>query len=157
MPIDMNSIKEKASLLMQSTTRTLKKYSPEAWVPEKKFANAVSASMALMVIADKKIENEEVEAVMDFIIQIPAIQDLQLGVSSIELFEKHLEDLEDSLVKQSKYIITTSKIIVDIGRIKEYPEYVRMLSEILDHVAGSDGNVDSTEIEMKKRIMKALR
>jgi tellurite resistance protein len=154
---DLSRVKRKASDLLGSATRTIKTYSPDGWVPEKLFVNAISASMALMVIADKKIETEEVEDVMQFIIELPQVQDLNLTTVSIELFEMHLDSLEKVMHSQAKYIIATTKVLAEIAKVKKHTQYVPIISDIMDHIAGSDGNVDDTEREMKRRIMAVLK
>ena len=154
---DLARIKGKASQMLGSATRTIKTYSPDGWVPEKLFVNAISASMALMVIADKKIETGEVEAVMNFIMELPQVQELKLTKESIELFELHLDMLEKVMDSQAKYIIATTKVLAEITKVKKHSQYIPMISDILAHVADSDGNVDVTEVAMKKRIMTVLQ
>lgn len=154
---DINKIKAKANTLLNAAERNIKVYAPEGWVKERVFINAISASMALMVISDKKIEEDEIIAVMEFIPALPEVEDLNLQKESIELFELHLGKLEEVMNVPSKFLILKSKMLADIAKVKEHQDYVIQITGILDHVAGSDGDVDPSEVKMKEDILAVLK
>lgn len=153
---DIDKIKQSASKLATNATNRFKQYAPEAVVSEKKFAHALADAFALMVIADQKIETEEVEAVMKFLNGIDEIKKLELERLTIERFESSLNTLANSVFNSTAFIIEKSKMLADIGKIKSYPAYRSTLLSVLEHVAGADGNVSKSEVEMKKEIMEVL-
>jgi len=156
MAIDWNEIKAKAESFLSETGRKIKQYTPESWSKEKKFINAIVASMALMTIADKKVETREVTASMDMINQIDQIAELEMQQEAIELFEMHLERLLPAIDNEVKWTIEVSKLLGDIAKVKEYPEYVPMVRNLLDYIAQADNSSDESESEMKKKILDAL-
>ena len=157
MPFDFNKFKETASSMLDSTTKKIKQYTPESFSKEKKFVNAIVSTLALMVMADKKVETEEVSASMEFILSIQEIIDLDMQVEAVELFELHIENLSKVMNDPIKWVISSTKLIADLSKIKEYSAYVISLEALMDHIAGVDGDLDQTEIDMKKKILSALK
>jgi len=153
---DWNEIKAKASSFATEAGRKIKQYTPESFSKEKKFVNAIVASMAIMTIADKKIDTREVTASMDMINEIDQIAELEMQQEAIELFEMHLEKLVPAQGNEVKWVLETSKLLGDIGKVKEYPEYVPMIKNLLDYIAQSDGDFSPEEQEMKKKIFEIL-
>lgn len=156
--LDWNKIKQKAQEYYKEGKKKIKQYTPEAWSPEKKFVNALVISMALMTIADKKVETSEVTKAIDIIKDIEEIQELDLVQEAIELYEKHLEDLEKALDKgEVKYILEVERKLADIAKIKEYPEYPGMVAALLDIIAKADNDFAPEEKEMKMKILETLK
>jgi tellurite resistance protein len=156
MALDWASIKEKAETFVSDASRTIKQYTPEAWSKEKKFVNAIVASMAIMTIADKKVDTREVTASMDMIYQIDQIAELEMQQEAIQLFEMHLEKLYPALESDVKWTIETAKLLGDIAKVKEYPDYVPMIKNLLDYIAQADNDFSPEEEEMKKKIYDIL-
>ena len=71
--LDWDRIKKKASELYDEATKKIKQYTPESFSKEKKLVNAIVISLALMTLADKKIETEEVTKSMELIKDIEEI------------------------------------------------------------------------------------
>ena len=153
---DWEEIKNKAQEFMSDAERKIKQYTPEAWSKEKQFINAIVTSMVLMVVADKEVETKEVLTSMDTINEIDQIKELNMQQEAIELFELHLERLEKVLANDVKFTIEVAKLLNDIARIKDYPEYLPMIKNLLDYLAQSDGSTSNSENEMKEKILKTL-
>ena len=156
MAIDWNAIREKASSLATEAGRKMKQYTPESFSKEKKFVNAIVASMAIMSIADKKIDTREVTASMDMINEIDQIAELEMQQEAIELFEMHLETLMPVQNNEIKFVIATSKLLGDIAKVKDYPEYIPMIKNLLDYIAQADGDFSPEEQVMKDKIYDIL-
>lgn len=157
MAFDFEKFKQSAANAVGSTAKRLRQYTPESFSKEKKFVNAIVSTLALMVMADKKVETEEVEASMEFIQSIQEIIDLEMQVEAIELFELHVENLSKVMDNPVKWIIASTKLIADIAKVKDYSAYVVALEALMDHIAGSDGSLDPSETEMKRKILSALK
>lgn len=156
MAIDWNAIREKASSFADEAGRKLKQYTPESFSKEKKFVNAIVASMAIMTMADRKIDTREVTASMDMINEIDQIAELEMQQEAIELFEMHLEKLMPAQNSEIKWAIESAKLMGDIAKIKEYPEYIPMIKNLLDYIAQADGDFSPEEQIMKDKIYEAL-
>jgi tellurite resistance protein len=148
---------DKLKELYSSTVKTLKHYTPEAFSKEKKFINAIVISLALMTMADKVVETDEVIESMGLIDKIDQIKDLDMKSEAIELYKFHIKALEEAVNDQINWITTIAKLLSDIGKIKPYPEYHPLIENLLDHIAESDGNYDPLEKEMKEKIIKAMK
>jgi len=153
---DWNEIKAKANSFVSEAGRKIKQYTPESFSKEKQFVNAIVASMAIMTIADRKIDTREVTASMDMINEIDQIAELEMQQEAIELFEMHLEKLVPVQNNEVKWVIETSKLLGDIAKVKEYPEYVPMIKNLLDYIAQADGDFSPEEQVMKDKIFNIL-
>ena len=156
MAIDWNAIREKASSLTTEAGKKIKQYTPETFSKEKKFVNAIVASMAIMTIADRKIDTREITASMDMINEIDQIAELEMQQEAIELFEMHLEKLMPIQNNEMKWTIATAKLLGDIAKVKEYPEYIPMIKNLLDYIAEADGDFSPEERVMKDKIYDIL-
>jgi tellurite resistance protein len=155
--LDFNQVKEKVSELIKTANRKLKQYMPESFSKEKKFINALVGSLALMTMADKKAETEEVIASIDLIKEIDEITELEMTQDALELYEYHLETFSSALESPTKWMMAEARMLSEIGKIKAYSEYPPMIEALIGHIAQSDGNWGKEEIEMKEKIMKAVR
>ncbi len=155
--VDFEQVKAKISTLITEVGRKLKQYTPEKFSKEKKFINALVGSLALMTMADKKAETEEVIASIDLIKEIDEITELDMTQDALELYEYHIEALSGALSTPTKWLIAEARMLSEIAKIKAYPEYPPMVEALIEHIANSDGNVDPLEIAMQDKIIKAIR
>ncbi len=155
--LDWDKIKERATELYGDASRKVRQYTPETFSKEKKFVNAIVISLALMTMADKKVETEEVVASLDLIGDIDEINDLDMAKEAIDLYEMHIENLTKVIDNNIKWTIDSAKLLSEIAKIKPYPEYPVMIENLLDYIANSDGHVDPLEIEMKNKILQAVK
>lgn len=157
MAFDLNSFKNSVASVLKTTTTNIRKYTPESFSGEKQFLNALVASLALMVMADKKVENSEVTDAMAFINNMDVVKELNLGADAIELFSHHIEILSTMTNDNIKWIMEINKILNEIRKIKDNMQYKNTILGMLDIIAGSDGNIDSTELDMKNKIIDVLK
>lgn len=157
MPLDWNKIKDKAGTFYNDATKKVRQYTPETFSKEKKFVNALVISLALMTMADKKVETEEVVASMDLINEIDEINELEMTQDAINLYEMHLEELTKAVDNSAKWTLAVAKLLSEIGKVKPYPEYPPMIENLLDYISNADNNVDPLEVEMKNKILSAIK
>ena len=155
--LDFEQIKQKTNDLLQGAVRKLKQYTPESFSKEKKFINALVGCLALMTMADKKAETQEVMTSINLIKDIDEITELEMTDEALELYEYHLEMLSKVVDSPTKWIIAEARMLSDISKIKSYPEYPPMVEALIDYVAQSDGKLDPLEKEMQRKIMNAIR
>ncbi|MEA3227777.1 MAG: hypothetical protein U9P38_01770 [Campylobacterota bacterium] len=154
--LDWDKIKNKTSELYGDATLKMRQYAPESFSKEKQFVNALVISLALMTMADKKAETDEVTAALDLINEIDEIKELDMTQDAIELYGIHIEELEKVIDNNVKWTVTTAKLLSELGRINSHPEYPAMIHNLLDYMAESDGNFDETEKAMKEKILAVL-
>jgi tellurite resistance protein len=151
---DWDEIKKKAQEFADEADKKIKQYTPESFSKEKKFVNTVVTSIVLMIVADKKVETHEVTKAMDLIANIQEIQDLQMQQEAIELFEMHLSKLGEIMNNEVKFVIETSKLLGDISKVKEYPEYVPMIQNLIDYISNAEQTAE--EKDMKNKILQTI-
>jgi len=156
MAFDFDKFKESVGNFVSESSRKIRQYTPETFSPEKKFINAIVASMALMTIADRKVDTREVTASLDMIGQIDQISELEMTQEAIELFEMHIDRLVPLLDVEHKWVIESAKLLGDIGRVKAYPEYIPMIKNLVDYIASADGDFSPEEQAMKQKILDVL-
>jgi len=155
--LDWNKIKNRTSEFFGEAGRKFRQYTPESFSKEKKFVNALVVSMALMTMADKKAETEEIIASIDLINDIDEINDLNLTTEAIELYEFHIEEMSKAIESKTKWILMEAKLLSELGKMKAYPEYPPMIEALIAHIAQSDGNLDPLEVEMQNKILNAIK
>jgi len=155
--LDWNKIKSKSSELLGEATKKFKQYTPESFSKEKKFVNSLVVSMALMTMADKKAETEEIVAALELIKDIDEINELELTTEAIELYEFHIEELSKVVDSPTKWLLMEARLISELSKMKSYPEYPPMIEALINHIAQSDGNLDKTEEDMMTKIIGAIR
>jgi RNA processing factor Prp31 len=155
--LDWNKIKERSTALLGEAGKKFRQYTPETFSKEKKFVNSLVVSMALMTMADKKAETQEVITALELIKDIDEINDLNLTTEAIELYEFHIEELSKVVDSPTKWILMEAKLLSELGKIKAYPEYPPMIEALIAHIAQSDGHLDATEEQMQKKILDAIR
>ena len=155
--IDWNKIKKRSTVLLGEASKKFRQYTPETFSKEKKFINALVIGMALMTMADKKAETQEIIMALDLIKDIDEINDLNLTTEAIELYEFHIEELSKAVDSPTKWILLEAKLLLELSKMKTYPEYIQMIEALIAHIAQSDGNLDQTEVEMQKKILSCIR
>jgi tellurite resistance protein len=155
--LDWDKIKAKTSEFVTEANRKFKQYTPENFSKEKKFINALVGSMALMTMADKRADTDEVMTSIDLIKDIDEITELEMTQEAIELYEYHIEELSKVVDSPTKWILAEAKMLSEIGKIKSYSEYPPMIEALIDHIANVDGNLDPLEVAMQEKIVKAIR
>lgn len=157
MAFDINILKSKATALLGEAGRKIRQYTPETFSPEKKYINAMVSAIALMVLADKKIETEEVVQSIEFISSLDEVQELEMSNDAIEMYEHILEEMAPHFDNPVKWITSVAKILGNISLVKGNSQYKQSIIDILDHIAGADGTVDASEVDMKNKIIASLQ
>ncbi|MEA2047913.1 MAG: hypothetical protein U9O64_05630 [Campylobacterota bacterium] len=155
--LDIEKIKKRASELYGEAGRKMRQYTPESFSKEKKFVNAVVISLVLMTLADEVVETEEVVASLDMLKDIDEINDLDMVQQAIELYEMHIEELSAVVGNKIKWTIAVAKLLAEVAKVKPYPEYSVMIGNLLDYIANADGRLDPLEVEMKDKILEAVK
>ncbi len=155
--LDWNKIKSKTSELYGEAGKKFRQYTPESFSKEKKFVNSLVVSMALMTMADKKADTQEIIAALELINDIDEINDLNLTTEAIELYEFHIEEMSKAVESPTKWILMEAKLLSELGKMKAYPEYPPMIEALIAHIAQSDGNLDPLEVEMQDKILRAIK
>lgn len=160
MGFDFNSfltkVKGTVSSVADTVMESVKVYTPEKWSPEKLYINAIVASMALMVYADGKVEQEEVETVLDEINSNQLFKSYGMVKDAIELYTIHIENLTKSMAKgKADYALTIAKISSDIGKVTNL-EWKKNIIELSQKISASDGDIDEAELKMMNKIKISL-
>lgn len=155
--LDWNKIKERTSELCSDAAQKFRQYTPETFSKEKKFVNGVVISLALITMADKKAETDEITSCLDLINEIDEIADLDMTTDAIELYQLHVENLENNINNNLKWEIEVAKLLSEIGKLKPFPEYPPMIEALINIVSESDGSIDPLETKMKEKILTAIR
>ncbi len=152
-----DKIKSKTAEMYGDASLKMRQYTPESFSTEKQFVNALVISLALMTMADKKAETDEVNAAIDLINEIDEIKELDMTIEAVELYSIHIEELEKVIGNNVKWVVTTAKLLSEIGRIKTHSEYPTMVQNLLDYMATADGDLDPLESEMKDKILAVFK
>lgn len=160
MGFDLNRFLNKAKETLLSAGSSIKEtaevYAPEKWSPEKQLINANAAMMALMVYADKKVENEEVEIVINTIQTSEIFKKHDMVKDGLDLYTKHIKDLTDSLaISSTEYALTVAKIMSDIAKVTK-PEWKQEIIDLAMQISASDGDIDPEELKMLNKIKATL-
>jgi len=156
MAFNFSDFQKNMSELVDDASKKVRQYTPDSFSKEKQFVNAIVASLALMILADKKAETSEVVKALDIIKSLDEVKELQMQKEAIELFEMHIEKLSSVMENEMKFVLESSKLIADIVKIKDSSEYIIPLKSIIDFIANSDGDISKEELEMKDRILSEL-
>lgn len=111
------------------------------------FLPAFASAMALMVGADGKIEQEEIDGVMDFVNNDPTLAAWNADVRT--------KAFEDALEAASKGIMRQAGLFGKIAALKGTPE-AETLCQVVYALAHADGDFDAKEKVMFQRICKAI-
>ncbi len=156
MGFNLDEFKRGVAKFVDSASKKIKQYTPESFSKEKKFINSVVASLALMAVADKKVETSEVVKSLDIINSMQEIRELEMQKDAIELFDIHIEKLTSVIDSDVKFQMEVGKVLADIEKVKSYPEYIPIIKSILDNISMSDGYIAQAEVEMKNKILSLL-
>lgn len=152
----LNKVKQTATSVAGSVADAAKTYTPEKWSPEKQYINGIVASMALMVYADGKVEQEEVEVVLDEINNNPLFKEYDMVKEGLELYTRHIEALTVSSEKgKADYALEVAKISTDIGNVKK-EEWKDNIIQLIQKISASDGDIDEDELKMLNKIKISL-
>ena len=125
--------------------------------PDLRGVNSLAASFALLVMADRVAEDEELEAVSEYLIdEVPLIIEKGLIREISELFLQQVKRLEAGYKKSGmEGNIVVGEILKDIALVKDDEEYSELIAKTINLVT-SGGMADNQEIKTRDRILKVL-
>lgn len=144
-----NSIKGFGGRILKETAQ----YVPAALSEDKRFANAFAASLALEVVSDKLIEEQETIDAMQFIQNSPELRQMNLVVHTIEFYGKFISDLAPIIAVPHEYVVAKAKIIEENIKIVTNPAHKNIIRNMVIQIA-STGN--QNEIQTMNEIIFAL-
>lgn len=146
------------SSIVDSSTTAILKAIPDEYSPEKKFINSIAGELALMVMADGIIDEDETVNAVSFLMKLEPVMNLSMQSESAVMYEAHINNLEGSLAKsKTEFIVEKAKIIGAVKQSASYSqEYKTSLLNVLELVT-SGGGADADEIQMKNDIMEVLK
>lgn len=121
----------------------------DAWTRTKNsdFLPAFASAMGLIVAADGKIEQSEIDGVMDFVNNDDTLKAWNADVRT--------KAFEEALDAASKGIIRQAGLFGKIAKLKGKPE-AETLCQLVVALANADGDFDPKEKAMFDRICKTL-
>lgn len=125
--------------------------------PDLRGMNALAASFALLIMADRVVEEEEMEAVSEYLIdRVPLVVEKGLIREVSELFLKQVERLEKGYNESAfEGNIVSGEVLKDIALIKDDKDYCKLVADTVTLVTSGD-SVDEGEVKTRDRILKAL-
>lgn len=125
--------------------------------PDLRGMNALAASFALLIMADRVVEEDEMEAVSEYLIdEIPLVIEKGLIREISELFLKQVERLEAGYkVSAFEGNIVSGEVLKDVALIKDDSDYCKLVADTVKLVTSGD-SVDEGEVKTRNRILKVL-
>ena len=125
--------------------------------PDLRGMNALAASFALLIMADRVVEEEEMEAVSEYLIdQVPLVIEKGLIREISELFIKQVERLEQGYkVSAFEGNIVAGEILKEVALVKDDRDYATLVADTVTLVT-SGHEVDEGELKTRNRILKVL-
>ena len=124
--------------------------------PEMRGINALAESLALLVMADRVAEEDELEAVSEYLIDMDTIIEKNLVREVSEFFLNSVNNLEEGYKKgvvEGNMIV--GEILHSISKVKDDPEWCDVVANTVNLVTSGQG-VDPKEIKTRERIIKTL-
>ena len=132
-------------------------YLPTSFNPELKTINSLAASLALLVMADREAEQQEIEDVSEFLLDMPFVLEKGLMREVSELFMKHVNTLETAASGSTMdFNVHVADMLKDIALIKDDVEGKKRVAETITLVTSGDA-VDPREIKTRERILSVLK
>lgn len=125
--------------------------------PEYIGVNALASSLALLVMADREVDNKELEEVSEFLLDMDIIIERDLSREVGGFFLSTVESLQKGYKEgpvQGNMIV--GEILTDISKVKEDEEWLEILESTVTLVTSSQG-LDKREQKIRDRIMAVLK
>ena len=151
-------LKRMGEILKTATTSGLnaaENYLPTSFNPEVKTINSLAASLALLVMADREAEDQEIEDVSEFLLDMPFVLEKGLMREVSELFMKHVNTLEGVSIIPMDFNVVVADLLKDIALVKENEESRKLVAETVTLVT-SGVDVDPREVKTRERILSVL-
>lgn len=124
--------------------------------PELKGIKALASAFCVLVMADKVAEQDEMEAVSSFLVDMDIVIEKALIREVATLFMAQVNRLEAAQKKGIvEFNIELGEILRDVAAVKDDPEWADVIADTVTLVT-SGGSEDADEIKARTRILKAL-
>lgn len=124
--------------------------------PELKGINGLASSFALLVMADRVAEEEELEAVSEYLIDMDIVIEKGLIREVSTVFMEQVSRLEKAFQKNVvEGNIVVGEILRDLSALKDDQEWCDVVAETITIVTSGDA-ADESEVKARSRILKAL-
>lgn len=146
----------KMKKLLNLSAESIFNAAEEKLKPELQGINALASSLALLVMADRVAEVEELEAMSEYIISLDVVINNNLTREVSEFFLASIENLEHGYKKgvvQGNIVV--GEILHSVSRVKDNIEWSNVVADTVNLVTSGD-EVDPMEIKTRERILKAL-
>jgi 5'(3')-deoxyribonucleotidase len=145
----MKKVSEVGSAIQKETN----KYVPALLSQDKKFANAFSTVVSVLVCADREVEVNETIQALNFIQNDPILKEKGLVVYGIESYKNIIGELSSVFNNEPEFLVQKARIIQDSipGLNDEYKSYIRTLCNKL---AGSTANRE--EVLVRNELIAAI-
>jgi len=154
--MDKKDFKNEAMRLLGNVKKQAKKYAPTEFSDDKKFIRACAGTLSLMLIADRVIEDQEVEDGIDFLKSLGVVQELGLEKEAVEYFKEHVNKLKVAVEKgNDDYIFAVEEIVMQVGDIKGLSDYREILLNLLQFLE-DQSSFNPSEAKMKQKLIQAL-
>lgn len=143
----------------KSATTEILRALPESLSPDKKAINSLAGGLALMVVADGKIEDDEMVQALEFLLATDAVKQIGDFETAAVLFEKHVDRLDEAMKAKTPtaFVVAKAQILGEISLISDCGDtYKKALIGMLDTVT-SGGGANSGEVAMKDAIVNAIK
>ena len=124
--------------------------------PEIKGINGLAGGFALLVMADRVVEEAEMEAVSEYLIDMDIIIERRLTREVAELFLAHVDFLEKAHKRGVVELnISIGELLEDISEAQDDREWSKIIAKTTTLVTSGE-KADAGEIKTRERILKAL-
>lgn len=145
----MKSVSDLGGKVIKSTS----KYVPAMLSEDKRFSNAYAACLALEIVSDMIIEEDETISAMKFIQTSPELKEMNLVIHTIEFYSKFISDLSEVIDTPHLYIVKKAKIIEENVSIIKNNSHKNIIKNMVIALAG---NGNEKEKDVMNEILIAL-
>lgn len=129
-------------------------YIPAQLSEDKRFSNAYAAALALLVCADREVEENETIAALMLIQNDPKLKDRNLVLSTLEFYGGFIVELSENFDNVPTYLVTKAQVITQHVNVSLSRQYKQDLKVLCNSLVGPNAN--EKEREVYNEIMSAL-
>lgn len=138
----MSSIKALGGKIRTATAQ----YVPAMLSEDKRFSNAYSAILALLVCADLMVESDETISALKFIQDDQFLKSRGLVLSSLEYYGNFVDDLSDTFYDHPSYLVKKAKVIQEHVSVSLSNEYKAQLLALCNKLVGINANAEEKKV-----------
>ena len=153
MEINFGGIADVFQRAGHTLSKEIFKYVPAALSKDKQFANAYAACIAILVIADRKVEVDETRAAIDFIKRSEVLKRIDCVTYALDFYAGFIAQFQPMFNNEPMLLVSIAKVIEEHVKIcdKSYkPTLIQLISDL------TNGNPNSSEIACRNELFAAL-